>query len=87
MNDSASNFVAIYDLISGHLFRKFKMASLFTAVSLASKTMCVVTALDTGQLVVWDLVLGNLKYVTVGILHFVSWHVLFQGIAISKQTK
>ncbi|CAG5116392.1 unnamed protein product [Candidula unifasciata] len=66
ITDSTSNFVVVYDLVSGHLFKKFKMNGACTTVSLASKTMSVIVALDTGQLAVWDLVLGSHKFLIDG---------------------
>ncbi|GFO05895.1 NACHT and WD repeat domain-containing protein 1 [Plakobranchus ocellatus] len=61
VEDHSSNFVVIYDLMSGHLFKKIKMGAMCTAVTIPSMAMTALVGLDTGQLVVWDLVSGNQK--------------------------
>ncbi|RUS86913.1 hypothetical protein EGW08_005318 [Elysia chlorotica] len=67
VDDHSSNFVVIYDLISGHLFKKIKMAALCVAVAIPPSSMTVLVGLGSGQLAVWDLVSGNQRFLLGGV--------------------
>ncbi|KAI8790389.1 NACHT and WD repeat domain-containing protein 2 [Biomphalaria glabrata] len=66
VNSSESGFVALCDLNTGQLYKKFKTEASCTALAIASKSLAAVVALDTGQLSVWDIVSGDHKFVMEG---------------------
>ncbi|XP_076449436.1 NACHT and WD repeat domain-containing protein 2-like [Babylonia areolata] len=56
--DTANNFVVVYDLQSGQLYRQFRLGASVTAVSVASRRQCVVMTLSDGSLAVFDITTG-----------------------------
>ncbi|GFR71701.1 p21-activated protein kinase-interacting protein 1 [Elysia marginata] len=61
VDDHSSNFVAIYDLVSGHIAKKIKLTALCVSVAIPAKAATLLVGLDSGQLLVWDMVSGNQK--------------------------
>ena len=54
------NFIVVYDLQSGTLFKKWKAGANTVAVTIACQNTCVVTSLEDARILVWDLVTGKL---------------------------
>lgn len=52
------NFIVVYDLQSGTLFKKWKAGANTIAVSIACQNSSVVTSLQDARILVWDLVTG-----------------------------
>lgn len=66
-NSSAPNFLIVYDLQSGTLFKKWKPES--NSVSVAISTRCggsVMNGTANHDVLVWDLSTGNIKYTLSG---------------------
>ena len=55
------NFLVVYDLESGAMFKKWKPEYDTTAVTISSHSNLVVSAHKNGSLIVWDLIGGSLK--------------------------
>jgi len=55
---SDPNFIVVYDLQSGTLFKKWKAGANTVAVSIACQNTCVVTSLQDARILVWDLGTG-----------------------------
>ncbi|XP_071957763.1 NACHT and WD repeat domain-containing protein 2-like isoform X2 [Antedon mediterranea] len=62
LGDTSANFVIVYDLLSGQLFKKWKPSFNTTAVSISVEGGCVVNALEDGSLIVWDLSSGGSRH-------------------------
>lgn len=61
-NTSAKNFLIVYDLQSGTLFKKWKPE--YDSVSVAISTQCggcVINGIKNNDVLVWDLSTGNIK--------------------------
>lgn len=56
------NFIVVYDLQSGTLFKKWKAGANTVAVSIGCQNSCVVTSLQDARILVWDLGTGNYSY-------------------------
>ncbi|XP_027195792.2 uncharacterized protein LOC113790336 [Dermatophagoides pteronyssinus] len=66
-NTSATNFLIVYDLQSGTLFKKWKPE--YDSVSVAISTQCggcVINGIKNNDVLVWDLSTGNIKYTLSG---------------------
>ena len=55
------NFLVVYDIESGAMFKKWKPEYNTTALAISSVSHLVVSAQQNGELLVWDLVGGSLK--------------------------
>ncbi|XP_013389679.1 NACHT domain- and WD repeat-containing protein 1 isoform X1 [Lingula anatina] len=62
VDDPAPNFLTIYDLQSGQMYKKWTPEVSTCAVAISSAGHCVVNCLETGTLMVWDLVAGGLRH-------------------------
>ncbi|XP_041376050.1 uncharacterized protein LOC121388670 isoform X2 [Gigantopelta aegis] len=74
------NFVAVYDLASGQLFKVLKTTRNTTCLSTDVHLNCVVSGLETGDFLVWDLVSGHTKFYIHGVG---SW---FNCMAMASQS-
>lgn len=54
------DFIVVYDLQSGTLFKKWKAGANTIAISIACQNSCVVTSLQDARILVWDLVTGSI---------------------------
>lgn len=52
------DFIVVYDLQSGTLFKKWKSGSNTVALTIGCQNTCVVTSLHDGRILVWDLGTG-----------------------------
>jgi hypothetical protein len=57
------NFVVVYDLVSGQLYRQFRMTASVTTVAVASKSLLVIMTLSDGALAIYDITSGSQKSV------------------------
>ena len=55
------NFVVVYDLTSGQLYRQFRMTASVTALAVASVSLLVVMTLSDGSLIGYDIQSGNCR--------------------------
>lgn len=52
------NFIVVYDLQSGTLFKKWKPSCSTVALEISSQGSCVISGLEDARILVWDLVTG-----------------------------
>ena len=57
------NFIVVYDLQSGAIFKKWQADSNTTCVAISSEGNCVVSGHEGGGVLVWDLIGGSNKSV------------------------
>ncbi|ODM93765.1 NACHT and WD repeat domain-containing protein 2 [Orchesella cincta] len=62
VDDPGPNFIVVYDLQSGTLFKKWKPGYSTLAISISAQGGCVINALEDNRILVWDLVTGACKY-------------------------
>lgn len=53
------NFIVVYDLQNGTLFKKWKPGVDTTSLDISSKDSCVISGLSDARILVWDLVTGG----------------------------
>lgn len=61
LNSSAPNFIVVYDLQSGTVFKKWKPSCDSTSIAISSQAKCVVNGLTNCDLLIWDLATGDLR--------------------------
>ncbi|XP_072168845.1 NACHT domain- and WD repeat-containing protein 1-like [Diadema setosum] len=69
LEDPTRNFVFVYDLQSGQLFKKWKPPVNTTCVAISSEGMCVVNGCEDASILVWDLASGSMKHTLEGHTH------------------
>ena len=65
LESSDPNFIVVYDLQSGTLFKKWKAGTNTIAVTIACQNTCVVASLQDSRILVWDLATGNTSSLTI----------------------
>ncbi|XP_077503661.1 NACHT domain- and WD repeat-containing protein 1 isoform X3 [Amblyomma americanum] len=66
LSDSAPNFIIVYDLQSGTLFKKWKPERNSCSIAISSQGGCVVNGLDNCFVLVWDLATGARRFTLKG---------------------
>lgn len=66
LSDSAPNFIIVYDLQSGTLFKKWKPERNSCSIAISAQGGCVVNGLDNCFVLVWDLATGARRYTLKG---------------------
>ncbi|XP_072948147.1 NACHT domain- and WD repeat-containing protein 1 [Epargyreus clarus] len=61
LEEPSPNFIVVYDLQSGTLFKKWKPGCDTVALAISSVDGCVVSGLADTRILVWDLVTGNCR--------------------------
>lgn len=61
VDEPSPNFIVVYDLQSGTLFKKWKPSVNTVSLDISSKDGCVLSGLEDGRILVWDLITG--KYI------------------------
>ncbi|XP_073962886.1 NACHT and WD repeat domain-containing protein 2 [Choristoneura fumiferana] len=61
LDEPSPNFIVVYDLQSGTLFKKWKPGCDTAALAISSADGCVVSGLADTRILVWDLVTGNCR--------------------------
>ncbi|KAF5270218.1 hypothetical protein FQA39_LY08432 [Lamprigera yunnana] len=56
------NFIVVYDLQSGTLFKKWKPSCSTVALEISSPGSCVISGLEDARILVWDLITGNCRW-------------------------
>ncbi|KAF5283296.1 hypothetical protein FQR65_LT13975 [Abscondita terminalis] len=56
------NFIVVYDLQSGTLFKKWKTTCSTVAIEISSQGSCVISGLEDARILVWDLITGNCRW-------------------------
>jgi len=62
VNSSAPNFVVVYDLQSGMLFKKLKPEVDSTSIAISSASRSVINGVCGGNLLIWDLATGDRRH-------------------------
>uniref|UniRef100_T1IHI5 NACHT domain-containing protein n=1 Tax=Strigamia maritima TaxID=126957 RepID=T1IHI5_STRMM len=62
VDDPSPNFIIVYDLQSGTLFKKWKPEVNTCSIAISSEGNCVITGLEDCTLLVWDLVTGACRF-------------------------
>ncbi|KAH8263526.1 hypothetical protein KR044_010218 [Drosophila immigrans] len=60
------NFIVVYDLQSGTLFKKWKPSCSTVSLAISQLNACVIAGLEDAKILIWDLVTGNCKCTLVG---------------------
>ncbi|CAN8025079.1 unnamed protein product [Ixodes persulcatus] len=66
LSDSAPNFIIVYDLQSGTLFKKWKPERNSCSIAISSQGGCVLNGLDNCFVLVWDLATGARRFTLPG---------------------
>lgn len=53
------NFIVVYDLQSGTLFKKWKPSCNTVSIEISSQGSCVISGLEDARILVWDLITGK----------------------------
>ncbi|XP_077982250.1 NACHT domain- and WD repeat-containing protein 1-like isoform X2 [Glandiceps talaboti] len=72
LDDPSPNFVIVYDLQSGQLFKKWKPVSNTCCVAVSSEGECIVNGCEDNTILVWNLSSGALKHTLRGHTHPVN---------------
>lgn len=70
LDEPSPNFIVVYDLQSGTLFKKWKPGCDTVALAISSVDGCVVSGLADTRILVWDLVTGMLVLLTSPLFFF-----------------
>ncbi|OXA64251.1 NACHT and WD repeat domain-containing protein 2 [Folsomia candida] len=62
VDDPGPNFIVVYDLQSGTLFKKWKPGYSTHAIAISAQGGCVINSLEDNRILVWDLVTGACKH-------------------------
>ncbi|XP_046359970.2 uncharacterized protein LOC124137621 [Haliotis rufescens] len=62
LESEAPNFLVVYDLLSGQVFKIWKWKHSCTSLAVVTATKSVVSMLDTGDVLVWDLESGSVRF-------------------------
>lgn len=58
IDDESPNFIVVYDLQSGTLFKKWKPSCNTVSLEISSQGGCVISGLEDARILVWDLITG-----------------------------
>lgn len=58
MDEPSPNFIVVYDLQSGTLFKKWKPGVNTVSLDISSRDSCVISGLEDSRILVWDLITG-----------------------------
>ncbi|CAH0778298.1 unnamed protein product [Bemisia tabaci] len=66
VDEPGPNFIVVYDLQSGTLFKKWKPGVNCVSLDISSKDGCVLSGHEDGRILVWDLITGNCRWTLKG---------------------
>ncbi|XP_030376697.1 uncharacterized protein LOC115625696 [Scaptodrosophila lebanonensis] len=66
LNEPTPNFIVVYDLQSGTLFKKWKPTCNTVSLAISQVNACVIAGLEDAKILIWDLVTGNCKCTLIG---------------------
>nr|CAD7263262.1 unnamed protein product [Timema shepardi] len=58
VDEPSANFIVVYDLQSGTLFKKWKPGVNTVSLDISSRDGCVISGLEDSRILVWDLITG-----------------------------
>lgn len=59
VDEPSPNFIVVYDLQSGTLFKKWKPGVNCVSLDISSKDKCVLSGHQNGTISIWDLITGK----------------------------
>ncbi|XP_050524997.1 uncharacterized protein LOC126896349 isoform X2 [Daktulosphaira vitifoliae] len=62
VDEPGPNFIVVYDLQSGTLFKKWKPGVNCVSLDISSKDGCVLSGHENGRICIWDLTTGNCRW-------------------------
>ncbi|KAL1513904.1 hypothetical protein ABEB36_003243 [Hypothenemus hampei] len=62
IDEDSPNFIVVYDLQSGTLFKKWKPSCNTVSLEISSQSGCVISGLEDARILVWDLITGNCRF-------------------------
>ncbi|XP_071449148.1 uncharacterized protein [Hetaerina americana] len=62
VDEPSPNFIVVYDLQSGTLFKKWKPGVDTVSIDISSPEGCVLSGLEDSRILVWDLITGNCRW-------------------------
>ncbi|XP_066263113.1 NACHT and WD repeat domain-containing protein 2 [Euwallacea similis] len=62
IDDESPNFIVVYDLQSGTLFKKWKPTCNTVSLEISSQGGCVISGLEDARILIWDLITGNCRF-------------------------
>ncbi|XP_063237108.1 NACHT domain- and WD repeat-containing protein 1 isoform X2 [Bacillus rossius redtenbacheri] len=62
VDEPSPNFIVVYDLQSGTLFKKWKPGVSTVSLDISSRDGCVISGLEDARILVWDLITGNCRW-------------------------
>ncbi|XP_060535991.1 NACHT and WD repeat domain-containing protein 2 [Cylas formicarius] len=62
IDEPSPNFIVVYDLQSGTLFKKWKPSCNTVSLEISSPGGCVISGLEDARILVWDLITGNCRF-------------------------
>jgi WD40 repeat protein len=65
LSEPTPNFIVVYDLQSGTLFKKWKPSCNTVSLAISQSNTCVVAGLEDSRILIWDLVTGEYDNVLV----------------------
>lgn len=66
LNEPTPNFIVVYDLQSGTLFKKWKPSCNTVSLAISQVNACVIAGLEDAKILIWDLITGNCRATFVG---------------------
>ncbi|KAG0719244.1 NACHT and WD repeat domain-containing protein 2 [Chionoecetes opilio] len=66
VDEPAPNFIVVYDLQSGTLFKKWKPGVNIISIAISSAGSCVIVGLEDSKLMAYDLITGNPRWTLKG---------------------
>uniref|UniRef100_A0A0K8TLW2 Putative wd40 domain protein n=1 Tax=Tabanus bromius TaxID=304241 RepID=A0A0K8TLW2_TABBR len=66
LNEPTPNFIVVYDLQSGTLFKKWKPSCNTVSLAISQTNACVIAGLEDARILIWDLVTGNCRCTLTG---------------------
>lgn len=64
--EPSPNFIVVYDLQSGTLFKKWKPSCNTVSLAISQTNTCVIAGLEDARILIWDLVTGNCRSTLIG---------------------
>lgn len=59
LSEPTPNFIVVYDLQSGTLFKKWKPSCNTVSLAISQTNTCVIAGLEDARILIWDLVTGE----------------------------
>lgn len=85
LDEPNPNFIVVYDLQSGTLFKKWKPSCNTVSLDISSQGGCVISGLEDARILVWDLITGK-QYIPFKFKQHNQIILIFKVIAVGRYT-